>query len=60
MTTVLGGVAVALVIAGLIVGSEALLLALASVLLLLWLVATVRHAVEGTRLPERSRPATAH
>ena len=40
-------------IVGLIVSSEALVVALAVDLVLLWLVATGRHAVEGTRLPER-------
>ena len=40
----LGAVALVLLIAGLIVGTEALLVALASVLVLLWAIATIRHA----------------
>ena len=54
----LGAVALVLLIAGLIAGSEALLVALASVLLLLWAVATIRHA--ATRPTPIGRLAGVH
>ena len=44
----LGAVALVLLVAGLIAGTEALLIAIAGVLLLLWVVATIRHAATPT------------
>jgi hypothetical protein len=44
----LGGVALVLLVAGLVVGSEALLVVFAIDLLLLWAIATLRHAVAPT------------
>jgi len=43
----LGAVALVLLIAGLIAGTEALLIVLAGDLVLLWAVATIRHAATG-------------
>ena len=53
----LGAVALVLLVAGLFVGSEALLVVLAVDLLLLWAVATLRHAMTPARL---DRLASAH
>jgi hypothetical protein len=47
--SVLGTVALALVVAGLIWATQALFVALGSVLLALWLVTTIDHAAVGTR-----------
>lgn len=44
----LGAISLVLVIAGLIAGTEALLIGIAGVLLLLWAVATIRHAATPT------------
>lgn len=44
ITSALGGLAVALVLAALVTGIAALLVALASVTTLLWVIATTRHA----------------
>jgi hypothetical protein len=43
--TILGSLALVLVVVGLIVGTETLLVALAAVLLITWAIATVRHAL---------------
>jgi hypothetical protein len=45
--SVLGGVAVVLIVAGLIAGTETLFLTLAADIAVLWVVATLRHALEG-------------
>jgi hypothetical protein len=47
IASALGALALGLVIAGLIVGTESVLLALAFTLVTLWAVTTVIHAVEG-------------
>jgi hypothetical protein len=44
--TVFGAIALVLLVVGLIVGTEAWLVALALDLMVLWLIATVRHAVQ--------------
>jgi hypothetical protein len=49
--TVLGSLALVLVVVGLIVGTEEMLVALAAVLVLMWAIATVRHAVVPARAP---------
>lgn len=46
----LGAIALVLVVVGLIVSSETVVVAVAADLLLLWLVATARHGVEGPRV----------
>lgn len=55
--SVLGAAALVLLVAGLVVGSEALLVLLAVDLLLLWAVATLRHAMTLTPI---DRLAGAH
>jgi hypothetical protein len=55
----LGAVALALIVAGLIAGSETIVVALAVAVLGSWLVATARHAVEGPA-PHRGRLAKVH
>ena len=54
----LGAVTLVLLIAGLIAGTEALLMVIASVMVLLWAVATIRHAV--THAEPRGWLAAAH
>jgi len=46
--TILGSIALALIVVGLIVGSPAIVAALAAVLVAAWVVATLRHMFAGT------------
>jgi hypothetical protein len=48
---VLGIGSLVLIVLGLIVGSEALLVTLGATILALWLVTTLRHAIESPRRP---------
>jgi hypothetical protein len=57
--SVLGGLALVLIVAGVIVGSELLFMALAVDTLALWLIATIRHALVGTAGPSTISPPTA-
>jgi hypothetical protein len=51
--SVLGAIALVLAIVGLVVGTETMAVLLAVDLLVLWMVATLRHLVEGTRVSPR-------
>lgn len=56
-TTVLAVVTLGLIVAGLIAGTETLLVALAITLVVMWVLTTLRHAIEGSQTP--GQPAAA-